>query len=76
VAIFATASLQSARVPVRSGYQVKVAPWPSREARRPEGLKMRREMVGYVEEDLAGEGDVEGGVGDKEAIKGVDCMES
>ena len=37
---------------------------------------MRREVVGYVEEDLVGEGDVEGGVGDREAIEGVGCLES
>jgi hypothetical protein len=37
---------------------------------------MRREMVGYVEEDLVGEGDVGGGVGDREAIKGIGCLES
>ena len=39
-------------------------------------MKMRREMVGYVEEDLVGEDDVEGGVGEREAVKDVGGLES
>lgn len=36
----------------------------------------RGEMVGYVEEDLVGEDDVEGGVGEREAVKDVGGLES
>jgi hypothetical protein len=36
----------------------------------------RGEVVGYVEEDSAGEDDVEGGVGEREAVKDVGGLES
>jgi hypothetical protein len=36
----------------------------------------RGEVVGYVEEDLVGEGDVEGGVGEREAVRDVGGLES